>query len=381
MRTPPPATMPPPELNRLAPARTVPAARPRRRRGRRLATLVLVVAVLALLADRGYAYGRDQMAPVTARSEPVAFQVSRGESSVQVAEALQRADLIRSALLMEVYLRYLAYRGRPATIEAGVFRLNRDMSLARIVAALAHAGQPQVKVTLPDGDTMAEMAALAQKAGVGTAQQYLAAAQDETAWVARFPYLGSGRPPGAPGDLEGFLYPDSYDLNKGATVQDLIADQLQRFQQVVGPLEAQMAQPTASRPPESLYAIVTLASIVQREVTSDQDRAMVCGIFYNRLSQGMPLQDDMTVAYGLGISPTQLTTADLQKDTPYNTYLHKGLPVGPISNPSLASIKACVQPTPSPDLFFFTDPKGVAHYARTYAQFQQQEQQYGVGAG
>jgi UPF0755 protein len=337
--------------------------------------------MLALLVDRGYAFARDQMTPVTSRSEPVAFQVSPGESSVQVAEALQRADLIRSALLMEAYLRYLAYRGRPATIEAGVFALNRDMSLAQIVAALAHAGQPQVRVTLPDGDTMAEMAALAQKAGVGTAQQYLAAAQDEAAWQTRFPYLASGRPAGAPSDLEGFLYPDSYDLNKGATVQDLIADQLQRFEQVVGPLEAEMTQPTPSRPAESLYAIVTLASIVQREVTSDQDRAMVCGVFYNRLAQGMPLQDDMTVAYGLGINPTQLTAADLQKDTPYNTYLHKGLPIGPISNPSLASIKACVQPTPSQDLFFFTDPKGVAHYARTYAQFQQQEQQYGVGAG
>ncbi|HZU17392.1 MAG TPA: endolytic transglycosylase MltG, partial [Candidatus Dormibacteraeota bacterium] len=257
---------------------------------------------------------------------------------------------------------------------------NRDMTMLQVLQALGHGSAAQVRVSLPEGETMAQMAQTVQRAGIGTAQQYLAAAQDVAAWSARFPFLRD-RPPGAPDNLEGFLYPDTYELDRGAPPRDLVQRQLQRFQQLVGPqMMAAMARPTPVRPAESLFDVVVLASIVEREVVTSADRARVCGVFYNRLAAGMPLQDDVTVMYGLGMTQGPLTRADLQKDTPYNTYLHPGLPVGPISNPSLDSIQACIQPQPSDDLFFFTDKGGVVHYARTFTEFQREQQQYGLGA-
>jgi UPF0755 protein len=113
-------------------------------------------------------------------------------------------------------------------------------------------------------------------------------------------------------------------------------------------------------------------------VTKDPDRAIVCGIFYNRLAADQALQDDVTVLYGLGKLQGPLSDPDKQKDTPFNTYLHTGLPAGPISNPGLASLNACINPQKTNYLFFFADAHGVTRYARTYAEHLQQQNQYGL---
>ncbi len=355
-----------------------PAQGRRRPRRRRLAVLALLTLVVGGIGG-GSVWFRQQLRPPGSASESVAFQVRPGESSVQVAQALYEKGLIRDPRVFLVYLRYLQYRGQDARIEAGHFVLNRGMTVSQVVQALGHGRAAQVVVSLPEGETMAQMAEVAQRAGVGTAQQYLAAAQDVAAWSQQFPFL-QGRPQGAPDNLEGFLYPDTYDLDRGAPPRDLIQRQLERFQQLVAsPMMAAIAQPAPGRPAETLFNIVVLASIVEREVVTPRDRALVCGIFYNRLAAGMPLQDDVTVMYGLGMTQDQLTQADLRKDTPYNTYLHPGLPAGPISNPGLSSIQACVQPQKSDYLFFFADKGGVVHYARTYAEFQREQQQFGLG--
>ncbi|HZV51678.1 MAG TPA: endolytic transglycosylase MltG [Candidatus Dormibacteraeota bacterium] len=368
---------------RPGPVEFLPAPEPvrgRRRARRRWLALLVLLALVAAGVDRGYAWLDQQLQAPGSTSESVSFQVSPGESSAQVAQALYGKGLIRDPRVFLLYLRYLRYRGQDVRIEAGHFTLNRGMTMFQVLRALGHGSAAQVVVSLPEGETMAQMAQAAQRAGIGTAQQYLTAAQDVVAWSARFPFL-QGRPSGAPDNLEGFLYPDTYDLDRGASPRDLIQRQLQRFQQQVTPqMVAAMAQPAPGRPAETLFNVIVLASIVEREVVTSRDRALVCGVFYNRLAAGMPLQDDVTVMYGLGMTQDQLTQADLRKDTPYNTYLHPGLPAGPISNPGLASIQACIQPEPSDYLFFFTDKGGIVHYARTFTEFQREQQQYGLGA-
>jgi len=143
----------------------------------------------------------------------------------------------------------------------------------------------------------------------------------------------------------------------------------------------QAAQAAGPRPPEPVYSILTLASIVEREVPRDPDRAIVCGIFYNRLAKGMPLQTDVTVLYGLNKLQGPMTEPDKQKDTPYNTYVHPGLPPSPVSNPGTASIGACLNPQKTDYYYFFSDAHGVTRYAKTYAEHQQQQLQYGVSPG
>jgi len=340
---------------------------------KRLLLLVFLLVGCGFAGNRGYDWYTSQVnTPMSTTSQKVAFHIDQGESSDQIASDLAAKGLIRTP---EVFLVYLRYQDKNAQLEAGDFVLDRNMSMTQIIAALGNAKVQQVSVTLPEGTTLKTMAQAAAKAGLGTADSYVAAASDMT-W--KYDFL-QGRPAGAPANLEGFLFPDTYQLDKGATTRDLVKRQLDQFALAVTPaMRAQLAQAAGVRPAESLYSLITLASIVEREVTKDPDRAIVCGIFYNRLAIHMALQDDVTVLYGLDKLQGPLTVQDKAKDTPYNTYLRPGLPAGPISNPGLASINACVNPQKSDYYFFFADASKVTRYAKTAAESLRQQQQYGL---
>jgi UPF0755 protein len=340
---------------------------------KRLVLLVFVLVGCGFAGNRGYDWYSYQVnTPMSSASQKVAFHIAQGEPTDQIAADLANDGLIRSPEVFQVYLKY---QDKGAQIEAGDFTLDRNMNMRQIIAALGEAKVQQVSVTLPEGSTLAIMSQTVAKTGLGTADAYVAAASDMT-W--KYDFL-QNRPPGAPPNLEGFLFPDTYQLDKGATPRDLVKRQLDNFDQQVTPaMRAAVAQPAPGRPAETLYNVITLASIVEREVTKDPDRAIVCGIFYNRLAIKMALQDDVTVLYGLNKLQGPLTDQDKAKDTPYNTYLHPGLPAGPISNPGLASINACINPQKSGYYFFFADAKGVTRYATTYAEHLRQQQQYGL---
>jgi UPF0755 protein len=340
---------------------------------KKLVVLLILVAGCGYAGSRGYDWYTSQVnTPMSATSQKVAFHIDQGETTDQIANDLAAKGLIRTP---EVFLLFMRYGDKNARLEAGDFTLDRNMTMSQIVAALGDARVQQVSVTLAEGTTMKLMAGKAAQAGLGTADQYLAAASDP-AW--QYDFL-QGRPATAPKSLEGFLFPDTYQLDRGATAHDLVKRQLDRFAEQVTPaMRAQAAQAVPGRPAQSLYDIVRLASIVEREVTKDPDRAIVCGIFYNRLSKGMALQDDVTVLYGLDKLQGPLTDQDKAKDTPYNTYLHPGLPAGPISNPGLASINACINPQKSDYYFFFADAQKVTRYAKTYAEHLSQQQRYGL---
>ncbi len=340
---------------------------------KKLLVLVLLLVGCGFAGDRSYNWIQYQVhTPVSSQSKPVNFHIDPGEPTDQIGRDLKTAGLIRDERVFSLYLRY---KGGSVHLEAGDFALNKNMDMDRIIATLQHAETAQVAVRMQEGYTMKLMADQAAKAGIGTAPEYLAAAQDPS-W--QYDFL-AGRPPTAPKNLEGFLFPDSYQLDRGATARDLVKRQLDRFAEVVTPdLRAQAAQATAARPAESLWNILILASITEREVGGDADRAIVCDVYYNRLKSGMRIDADATVLYALGEWKASLTLDDLQVNSPYNTRKVGGLPPGPISNPSLAAIKACINPQKTDYFFYFTDPKGVTHYARTSAEFQRQQQQFGV---
>ena len=333
-----------------------------------------LIAVVVLLAICGYAVSQvydwvnyQVQSPMSGRSQPVAIHIDEGEGPDQLAQDLQSKGLIRNK---DVFVYYLRYTGARSRLQAGDFLLNRNMSMARITDVLQNGKPSQVAVRLTEGFTLQMMAAEAEKAGLGKAAQYVAATNDP-AWS--YPFL-SERPPGA--SLEGFLFPDTYLLDKSATPRDLVKSQLDRFEQVFSSsLQNQAGRATAARPAETPYNVLILASMVEREVNKDEDRGNACSVYYNRLVSGTFLQVDTTVLYGEGKTSGQ---PDLAVDTPYNTYLHKGLPPTPISNPGLAAIQACLNPPKTDYRFYFTDPKGVTHFQRTDAEFQQQKKEYGV---
>jgi UPF0755 protein len=308
----------------------------------------------------------------------VLVHVAQGASADDIGAELYSRGLIRSR---EAFTLYVRYTGARAQFQAGDFPLNKDMTMAQIVARLTNGQPAQLRVRLTEGDTMQQMAQAVQGAGLGSAQDYLAAAK-RSQWQSQYDFL-QGLPASAPDNLEGFLFPDTYQLGPSEGPHGLVKRQLDRFGEVVTPdLRAQMARAVPGRPAGSLWNVVVLASIVEREVNKDPDRAIACGIFYNRLAAGIPLGSDVTVLYGLGQTHGQPTDAQLNDPAnPYNTRVHRGLPPGPIASPSLASITACVNPQKSSFYYFFVDKGGTTRYARTSIEFQQQVNQYGLGGG
>jgi UPF0755 protein len=339
------------------------------------AALVLLVA-LGIAGDRGYDWLQWQMhAPVATRSEPVTVTIPQGATSDQVADLLVARGLIRNK---QVFLGYLRYRGGSTDIQAGALQLDRSMNLEQITMTLQEPRSANITIRLPEGYTLRMMGSQAQEAGLGTATGYGAA----TGNPAAYPYAFlRDRPASAPRNLEGYLFPDTYQVPRGSGDDELVRRQLQRFQQVVDAgLRQAAATPAPGRPAESFYTVLTLAPIVEREVGKDPDRAIVCGIFYNRLAANMPLGADATVLYAVGRWKGGVSQQDLAVDSPYNTRKVAGLPPGPISNPGVDAIKSCTYPQPSGYRYYFTDPRGMTHYSATDGDFQAQQRQYGVAS-
>ena len=333
--------------------------------------LVALLLVLGFGGSAAYGWVNEQLdTPVSTKSEPVAFKVASGESPGDIATDLKSKNLIRDALVFEQYARITGARSR---FQAGDYVLNRNMSTRQIADALQHGRSDQVSITIPEGYTAQKMAELVASSKLGTADQYLAAVKDPK-W--NYDFLSS-RPGGA--TLEGYLFPDTYSLDRASTPDDLVKAQLDRFGAVFTPaLQAQAGQPSPGRPAETVQNIIILASLVERETNKSADRTKACSVYYNRLQEGMPLQVDATVLYALGVWKKDVTFDDLKVNSPYNTYIHAGLPPGPIANPGEAAIKACLTPGQTNFLFYFTDKNGVTHFEATQAQFESDKEKYGV---
>jgi UPF0755 protein len=336
---------------------------PARRRGRGLACFFAVLAVLAVLAVAGggvVLYARSQLdAPTAVHGVPVSVEIKPGETLDQLADDLQAQGLIKSAFWFKWFARF---KGLASHLHAGRFKLDSGMVASAVVARLE--GNPDVvlkRVVLAEGLTAQQMAGRVAAAGLGiTADQYMAEVRTGVFTEA---FL-QGRPAGA--SLEGFLFPDTFDVPAGTTAHQLVEMQLADFGRRAGSL--------LRAPPKGLsaYQLVVMASIIEREARFDADRPIVASVLYNRLDAGMDLQVDASVLYGLGIVGRSPTIDELHQDTPYNTYLHPGLPPGPIANAGLASLQAAAHPATTRFLFYVSDGCGHNHYSTTQAEHDQQ---------
>ncbi len=325
--------------------------------------IVGVLVLLAVLGGGALLYGRAQLDPPAATaSATVTITVHPGEQLDPLVKDLADHGLIRSSFWFGWFARL---QGLGSRLVAGNFALDNAMSASYIVQRLE--GTPQATthtLLLTEGLTAGQMAVRVGNAGLGiTADQYLKEVRTGTF---NEPFL-AGRPAGA--SLEGFLFPDTYDIPQNATAHDLVQMQLADFANKAMPLLAGLS-------PQKLYETLTVASIAEREAKFDNDRPLVAGVVDNRLANGQLLQLDSTVTYGLGLSGGGLTAQQLATDTPYNTYLHPGLPPTPIANPGVSSITAAAHPASTPYLFFISDCSGHNHYSVTELEHERQINQY-----
>ncbi|MBP5993422.1 MAG: endolytic transglycosylase MltG [Candidatus Moranbacteria bacterium] len=274
------------------------------------------------------------------------FVLLRGEDALVVATHLEEQGIVRNRF---GFLYALARQKKLNSLVAGEYRLSGNLAAQDIVVRLS-TGQvvsPDIQVTFPEGFTLQQMADRLTQVGLpgdDFLEQGLAPA---SAWRSEFSFL-SLLPPG--GSLEGFLFPDTYRFDRKADALDITRSMLATFERKAWPL-------FASRTSKDAYAALVLSSIVETEVRSDQDRALVADLFLRRLALDHPLQSDATVKYILGKNKVQHTFEETRTDSPYNTYVNKGLPPGPIANPGLSSIKAVLNPAKNSYFYFLSDPK------------------------
>jgi UPF0755 protein len=341
---------------------------------KRLIAAVVMIALLGLGTSRAYDWWNFNVnTPISSTSQPVVFQVDPGELPGQVSDDLFAQHLIRDRNAFDLYLRFT---GAGSQFEAGSFLLNRNMTMAQIVDALQHGKSTQVSVTIPEGFPLREQAKYVAKSGLGTAAGYLAVAA-EPSWATTYDFLAS-RPAKASPPLEGYLFPDTYQVEPG-DLHGLVKAQLDQFGNVFSAaLRAQIAKSGANRPAETVESIVILASMVDREANTATDRGKVCSVYYNRLKRNMPLGVDATLLYALGRLTPEPTFAELQLNSPFNTRIHTGLPPGPISNPGKAALMACIDPPRTSFLFYFTDRQGTTHFETNQQDFDRDIQIYGL---
>jgi uncharacterized YceG family protein len=331
---------------RLRQARAAPAPRASRRPGRRV--LPFLAFLLILLA--GW-FLNALYQPFAGEGEGrVAVKVPRGATVGEIADLLADRGVIGSTFFFELRAKL---GGRAEDIKSGSFTLRRDMSYAAALDALSEnpAPPPVLRVTIPEGRSRGETAPVARAAGVRG--DYRAASR-------RSPVLDPrryGAPKGA--TLEGFLFPATYELKRRATAQDLVAAQLTAFKRNLETVDLGYARSKNL----TVYDVLIIASMVEREVAVAKERPLVAAVIYNRLRDGMYLGIDATLRYGLNQWTEPLKVSELESDTPYNTRNHLGLPPGPIGNPGLASIQAAARPARVDYRFYVVKPGTCGEHA------------------
>ncbi len=271
---------------------------------------------------------------------PVIFIVPKGQSVKEIASNLKKEDLIKSKIAFFLYARF---SGVGQKFQAGNFRLNRTMNTIEIAHELT-LGTTDIWITIIEGWRVEEIALALTKNLLIPETEFLKFAQ------------------------EGYMFPDTYLIPKGTTAKQITDIILKNFQEKVTSETIEKGRLQGL----SLDEIITLASIIEREVKEDNDRRIIAGILLKRLKNGWPLQIDATIQYILGYQPDEkswwkrnLTVEDLAIDSPYNTYINIDLPPGPICNPSLSSIKAVISPMTTKYWFYLSDKQGNIHYATT----------------
>ncbi len=321
--------------------------------------LCLVLGLVAGLAARELGY-------FSLSGEEIVFTVEKGENFAGLAARLQREGVIRSERALRWYVNFLP----PAkSLKRGEFPLYRNMTVPALVKALTEGKPMEYKVTIPEGFNLFQIADLLAEKGFVQKAAFLAAARAPEN-IRLLPTLSPGDK--LPVSVEGYLYPDTYFLQRVQTAQEIVQLMLQHFRAVYAPIAAELGRSAVvSEFRLTPHQVVILASIVEKETGAAHERPLVASIFVNRLRKRMRLQTDPTVIYALwmaqGSWDGNIRRRDLNAPGEYNTYQREGLPAGPIANPSLNAIRAVLAPAESEYLYFVSKNDGTHIFSKDYA--------------
>ncbi|MBE7683503.1 endolytic transglycosylase MltG [Paenibacillus sp. P13VS] len=332
--------------------------------------MLVVLLIIVIAAGGAGAAVWNMMRPVAASADPVVFEIKSGSGTSQIADQLEQEGLIRSGLAFKGYLKW---KKQGSSFMAGTYSMNPGVSYDEIISKL-NSGEvvpeEMVKFTIPEGYTVLQMADKLSAEGVVDREEFIKLANDPSSFdvdiIKDIPVDEELRYV-----LEGYLFPETYELKKGSSTHDVMQRMLEEFQTKINTIPDLGSKLKARN--LSLHELLTIASLVEREVVVDEERALVAGVIDNRIKQDMKLEIDATVQYLLDKPKARLLFKDLKVKSPYNSYLNKGLPPGPIASPSLESIEAALAPEASDYLFYVTKKDGSSGhlFAKTYKEHQQ----------
>jgi UPF0755 protein len=311
-------------------------------------------------------------APSNSAGAPVRIKIPDGTPSQIIGNELEAAGVIRSSFALRLWLQWLAFKeGDTRPLRAGIYDFPTNQSLREVVAQMQTAKPIEARFTIFEGWTIAQMATHFEEKGFFPASEFVAAASKVQ--TKRKPWLPDNIP-----SLEGYLFPDTYQIPPNEISAERIIDlMLDRFEQVALPVyraHQEKSKQAGQTRTTSMADWVTMASIVEKEAVLEKERRTIAGVFWQRIKRNMPLEADPTVEYGLKIKQTQdkpLTLEQVRTPSPYNTYMNEGLPPGAIASPSLASLKATLNPEQTEYLFFMARFDGSHIFSRTLEEHKQ----------
>ena len=356
--------------------REEPAKRGRhhRRRFPWMAVIMLVCIAVVVLAVTQI--GRNWLVPANANdTQIVEVEIPEGTPVSTMGDILEEQGLIRSSSAFSLLVRV---QGAAANLQAGVHDLSPSMTMPEIVAALQEGAEEagMLKVTVNEGLTVDQIAEVVADSTSYSAEDFLNLMTNQeflAQLVQQYPILtDSYNNPNVRYVLEGYLFPATYDVAQGETLESLVTQMVDKTNEVLSKYQADIDASSYS-----LQDIMSIASLVEKEGQTTEDRKLIAGVFYNRLEQGMPIQSDISVLYALGTHKEMVTYDDLEVDSPYNLYTNAGLPPGPMNSPSEDAIAAALEPTDNDYLYFYANLKtGEVFYTDNYEQHQAWAQEY-----
>lgn len=300
------------------------------------------------------------MPEITNPDERIRFIVEKGMSTRAIAAKLEKLQVVPAGWAVEWYVERNEMDGK---LQAGDYILRASWSTPRIVEEMLTGRKSEISVTIPEGYRLTQIDNLFAEKGLTKSGEILAQKYLQTDFTL---------PKGV--DLEGYLFPDTYYfVPEETTAQSIV----QRLTDTMSSRITSQMRSDIAKSGYSLHEILTIASLIERESFSDNERPIIAGIIYNRLDAGMTLGIDATIQYAVSDGwPKSLTYEDLQIDNQYNTRKYAGLPPGPICSPSLSAIEAAIYPAQTDYYYYLHDSAGVAHYARTNAEHNQNRELY-----
>lgn len=295
------------------------------------------------------------MMPCRGDGEPTieTVEIPEHATGAEIGELLHEKGLVLSPTLFRLALRMTDTMDK---LQHGHYQIPSNVSLKELIHILQDGKLKGIRVTIPEGFTIKEIAQAVEQAGIGSKEVFLEGA---THYV---PYMYMYGPKPVTYRVEGFLFPSTYEFPLDAKEQDVLEIMAKEMNERLTPGMREEIQAQGM----TIFEFITLASLVEKEAKYDEDRPIIAAVFKRRLQEGMPLQSCASIQYILGYPKPLLSIEDTQIEDPYNTYLHAGLPPGPIANPGMKSMEAVLYAPPTEYVFFVADKHGHHHFTKTY---------------